>query len=176
MKIKHFSFLKPTLIFIVSISILIFMVGCSGNQPEQSTASVSPASESVSSTSAADSEVNDDSNDGSVPTSAEEVTLLKSASITDGAHDVSAVIELYSDNTLLVTGFNYDGKAPDVYIAIGTKPDGGEFEPTQMVSEKLEGAYENGELTINLPEGATFDAVSVYCEQYNDDFGSVVLS
>ncbi len=168
--------MKLALLFILSISILMFMVGCSGDEAAQSTSPVSQASESVSSVSVASSEISNASSDASMPSSAEEVTLLKSASITDGAHDVSATIELYSDNTMLVTGFNYDGKAPDVYIAIGTKPDGGTFEPTQMVTEKLEGAYENGELTIQLPEGVDFDAVSVYCEQYNDDFGSAVLS
>ncbi len=168
--------MKLALVFIISILILMFKVGCSGDETAQSTSPASQASESVPAASVASSEVSDASSDASMPSSAEEVTLLKSASITDGAHDVSAVVELYSDNTLLVTGFNYDGKAPDVYIAIGTKPEGGAFEPTQMVTEKLEGAYENGELTISLPEGATFDAVSVYCEQYNDDFGSAVLS
>ncbi len=105
----------------------------------------------------------------------DEAAIVKSGVITDGEHDVAAVVNLYSDNTLEIVGLSYDGKAPDVYIAIGNKTEGGAFEKTELVTEKFEGSYENHDITIELGEGKEFTAVSVYCDVYAEDFGSVIL-
>ncbi len=100
--------------------------------------------------------------------------IVKTALITDGEHGVSATINLYSDNTLEVMNFNYDGKAPDTYVTVGNITDE-KFEKVALVSEKISEAQENTNLIITLEEGLEFNAVSIYCSIFADDFGSAIL-
>ncbi len=105
----------------------------------------------------------------------EEVIVSKNGNITGGSYSVSATVNLLSDNTLELHNFNYNGGAPDVYVAIGNIVDGGSFEKIKLVTDKLDGAYENQTISIKLEEGDAFNAVSVYCDAYSEDFGSTIL-
>ncbi len=104
-----------------------------------------------------------------------DIVLLKTAVIENGAHGVTAQISLFSDNILVLENVNYDGKAPDAYVAIGNKTEGAQFEKTKLVSEKIEEELIESTITIQLEEDEDFNAVSIYCNFFADDFGSAIL-
>ncbi len=112
------------------------------------------------------------SNEVMAETSEEQVTLSHTATITGGSHNSSATVNLYSDNTIEVLSFNFDGRAPDVYIALGNYDNNGVFQRTLIVSPKLEGAFTDATLNYTIEEDVAFDAVSIWCEAYAEDFGS----
>ncbi len=104
----------------------------------------------------------------------ESVSIVKSGTITNGEYDVAAVVNLYSDNRLELIALNYNGGAPDVYIAIGTI-ENGSFQKSAILSGKITEKIENGSFEFMIEDGVDFNAVSVYCDAYSEDFGSTVL-
>ncbi len=163
--------MKKAILFAITLTLLC---ACSAQPQSQETQSQSTMTESQNSESQSESE-----SASSIPdseTASEPVnTIIKSGTIADGEHDVSATVNLYSDGTLELLNFNYDGKAPDVYVAIGNKPQDGEFEKILLVTDKLTEVQENTSLVIVLDDIHGFDAVSIYCDAYSEDFGSIVL-
>ncbi len=172
MKKKNRSSMKMFGIFTVVILTLVFMVSCSQAEPE----SQSSDTESESSVST-QSEDMGSKTDSSMDNGSSSMTasVVKSGTITDGQHLVSAEVKLYSDNTLELVNFNYDGAAPDVYVAIGNKSDDGEFEKLELASDIIEGEQSDATLMIKLDTTEDFNAVSIYCDEFSEDFGSTVL-
>ncbi len=159
------------------LAVVLFFASCSTDDDTSSKASVS-SSTPVASQSTDESsvpEVSSEQEDSSSDIQAEDKTIIQTATITDGAHASSAIINIYSDNSVEVLNFNYDGKAPDVYIAVGNKDNSGNFERVALLSNKIEGAQQDATLMLELGDVTEFNAVSIYCEQYSDDFGSSLL-
>ncbi len=113
----------------------------------------------------------DDTTEDETP---EEAKIIKTAVITSGEHGVSATVNLYSDNKLEITGFNYDGKAPDTYVALGNKTED-DFEKTALVSDKITEAQADTSLEIMLEDGLDYNSVSIYCSIFAEDFGSAIF-
>ncbi len=164
---------KTTIISLVSLLLTIIFVSCS-SEPQQET---TPNEQTEPPTTEQPTTTTPEEQQESAETEQPELAfLIKSGTITDGEHSVSATVDLYSDNTLVLSDFNYDGKAPDVYIAIGNKAEGGEFELIELVTTKLEGVFEDNVISIQLENIEGFNAVSVYCDAYSEDFGSTILN
>ncbi len=154
----------------------VYLTSCSNKSLSHSETSVSSI---VTSSSKAEA-----SSIASVPNSSasgssiaiDEVFVVSTAVIENGEHASSATINIYSDNTVEVLNFNYDGRAPDVYIAVGIKSEDGSFERVALISNKIEGVQQDATLNLTLNNVGDFNAVSIYCEQYSDDFGSSLLN
>ncbi len=180
MKFKTYN-LNRAIYLIITLAFVAIAVSCSAptQQLQEDTAETSTVSQELPENNEVQTEEN---NSESIQRDSmsdvqeiDEIVLVKTAQIENGEHSVSAIINFFSDNTLVLENFNYDGKGPDVYVAIGNKADGGEFEKTKLVTEKLVKQYEAETITIQVEEGELFNAVSVYCDYYADDFGSAVL-
>ncbi len=104
-----------------------------------------------------------------------ELEVLKTGTITNGEHKVSAVINLYNNGTLELTDFNYDGRAPDVYVAFGTIEDG-KFVYEGLLGDKITTALENETLTIQVDQNIDIKAISIWCHQFTEDFGSTTMN
>ncbi len=94
------------------------------------------------------------------------------------SHNVTGEVSIFSDNTLNIENFSYDGKAPDVYVYLGYY-EGNKFIPTHRISELLDRAY-TGELFItSIPADIDFNsinAVSIWCDEFTEDMGSTSLT
>ncbi len=165
---------RKNLWLVLAVILAVSLVGCGSDDFSSDTRLSDSETNSVESGSVEDSEEassESDSEDGG------ESSLLKSAIVTDGEHNVSGEIFIYSDNTLVIENFTYDGKAPDTYIALGHH-DGGKFVLGEVVSEIIVDAYSGEEYSIELPSNldiADYDAVSVYCLAFGENFGSADL-
>ncbi len=107
-----------------------------------------------------------------------ELYVVKYASIQTGEHNSSAEIDINNDNTVILNEFYYDGKAPDVYIALGNFDENGEFVKGEIVSPLIEGVYKGEEYRFTLSSDIDFDsytAISIYCNRYSEDFASAQL-
>ncbi len=159
-------------------SSLCFLTACSANQTSTSEPSTSVELESISEVeSEAESEaVTTETVEGEVTTQSNTITKTLSGSITNGLYQVAAQITLSSDSILNLEQVSYTGRAPDVYIALGNI-ENGIFVPTEIISEKLDRAYENESLSFDLKEYdlSEFNAVSFWCDAYSEDFGSTLL-
>ncbi len=168
-------------IILVFLACCILMVGCSAQDNEPN--SLQQQENAVSSELTIQSQSNETQEQMQQSTQqvqsqkeqASNTVLLKTAVIENGSHGVTAQISLFSDNTLVLENVNYDGKAPDVYIAIGNKTEGEKFEKTKLVTEKIEEELREETIIIQLEESDDFNAVSIYCDFYADDFGSAIL-
>ncbi len=162
---------------LIVFSLCTLFVSCTNNIAQGSDISISSSEPmtSVSQVTSTGSENENPSADSTTSPVAEEVSLVSSAVIENGEHESSATISIYSDNSVEVLNFNYDGRAPDVYIAVGNKSENGAFERVALISEKIEGVQQDATLKLTMDDVGTFNAVSIYCEQYADDFGSSIL-
>ncbi len=141
------------------LALSLFVVACSSNE-----------STTQSSTTQSSSQVSSEESTA---------TLVKTASIKDGEHDVSGEVKIYDDNRLVIENFTYDGKAPDTSVSLGNINSSDEFEHQINLGEKLERAYDNETLTITLDSTiilSQFNAVSIWCESAREDFGSSKLA
>ena len=100
-----------------------------------------------------------------------------SATLTSRFHNVSGVATIIDDCTIQLTQFNYDGGGIDVQVYAGKDL---QFLPSQggfsIKSGLLGTAYNNGTLTITLPDGVTlddFDSISIWCVPVGQSFGDV---
>ncbi len=156
---------------------LLLLTACQTNEQTSQTEATTPQASQEATTTIPELTVETlEILDEDVPLAEPEITIEMVASITDGDHDVSAQATIYSDGKLILENFYYDGAAPDVYVALGTKDDEGNFTLEQIISEKLEGAFENATFSVEIPLDVEFNAVSIWCDQYTEDFGSGIFS
>ncbi len=173
-KEKNIVFVLRVLVF--SVVVIILLTSCSDSTVEQESSEQMPDSSTSSQHDVSSDDVPEEVDGSEISDSEDDtVSIVKSASIENGAHESSADINLYSDNTLVLENFTYDGKGPDVYVAIGNKNGDGDFERLELVTEKLTREYTGEPITIQLSTDVEFNAVSIYCEAYSDDFGSTIL-
>ncbi len=174
------KFFVLTLAFMLS---LLVLAGCASE--------AAPAEPSVSTGSSADEQQNDEpvpdmgtdqlvapvgeeEPSEEAPQDSIDVTTLKTATIAGTEHDVAAQVELLSDGTLNLTGFSYDGGAPDAYIALGNITDG-KFANELLIGVPFDRAYDNETFSTVLDEAALaadYTAISIWCHAYSEDFGS----
>ena len=93
-------------------------------------------------------------------------------------HDTTGTATILDDCTIKVTGFSYDGTGLDVrfYGALGS-----DFENGFAMTEDLRknGGYDNETLTIDMPDGHSFDEVdslSLWCVDVGISFGEGVFA
>ncbi len=142
---------------------LVMIVGCSSNTTTKTDQTPSAANETVT-----PNEMEEQTPVAGLP--------LLTASIAAGEHDVKGEFTVLDNNTIEATQLYYDGKAPDVYIVLGSI-ENDKFEPKLTVSTKLN-ALDGGKMTLILPEGTNiddFDAISFWCQDFEEDFGSTRL-
>ncbi len=175
---KDFSYLKKIVTYLFLISLSIILVSCYKPTTEQEFSGKTQQVEQPQvATQSVPEQPTVQQNDDVVQAIVEpEQKIIKSGQIVDGEYNVSATVNLYDDNRIELVNFNYNGRAPDVYIAIGNKTDGGVFQKIKLVTDKLEGKHENQSIIINVESSESFNAVSVYCDAYSEDFGSTVLN
>lgn len=91
-------------------------------------------------------------------------------------HNVSGTVTIIDERTLHVSHFTYDGGGPAVYFYLGTQDTPAAFQAGLSVPPLLTGMPFNDEpITLTLPVGETLDgyeAVSVWCADFNVNFGS----
>ncbi len=105
----------------------------------------------------------------------EDAAVIKAAIIPKGEYDTSGKVEIMDNNILRISEFNYNGGAPDVYIALGNYDDNGDFIYGELVSPKLEGEYTNEELVYEISQNVDvnqYNAVSIWCHNFSEDFSS----
>ncbi len=172
--------MKKTLLILFVFLCVIFMFSCakesdtqiqsSSSQNSESSAFLQEDSDSTQSNGADTADAKDSEDE-----TKETVVVTKTATITNGQHNVSATFTFFSNNTLEVSNFYYDGKAPDTYISIGNIGDDNKYVHAEALSDIIVDAYEGETLIIELPQSINTDdynAVSVYCLAFNDSFGS----
>ena len=102
------------------------------------------------------------------------------AEITDGGvgHGVSGHAEIIDDCTVRITDFEFDGSGPNVHVygaADGNFSSG--FSMTDALARPT--PYEGETIIAKLPEGESLDnldAISVWCVDFEVDFGSGTFS
>ncbi len=109
---------------------------------------------------------------------ADAATIGAQATLSEIAHNVSGSVIITDANTFRVDDFTYDGGAPAVYFYLGTEDSQAAFTTGLEISPLLTGtSYDGnqGSLFFDLPAGntfATYNAISVWCAQFNANFGS----
>jgi Electron transfer DM13 len=100
------------------------------------------------------------------------------ATLSTIAHNVGGTVTVVDENTFRVDDFTYDGGGPLVYFYLGFSETNAGFTSGLEISTLLNGtAYDGtqGPLFFDLPAGETFtgyNAISVWCAQFNANFGS----
>ncbi len=166
-------------IFVIFV-MFIFLTACAQNGDDidtNSKASQSPQSE-------LDSQVDSKPQSGEAeateePLQEEGASVLKTAVFEPGEHSTSGTLEILSDNTVKISNFSYDGLAPDVYIALGTLSDNGEFVFEVVLTEIIVGDYNDEDVILNFAEDidiSQYSAASIWCLQYSEDFNSSEFS
>ncbi len=104
-----------------------------------------------------------------------QATPLKTATLSGIAHDVSGTVHVYENGTLELLNFSYDGAAPDVYVAFGSMDENGIFQYEILATALIEGEYNNETVVLPLEDGVdstAYTAVSIWCHEFSEDFGS----
>ncbi len=87
---------------------------------------------------------------------------------------ISGTVMIVSDCEIQISNFFYNGTGPNVSIYGAAD---GDFETGISLSDPINGTVFQGEtLTVFLPEGSSLDEInsfSVWCFEFNIDFGSV---
>ena len=102
-----------------------------------------------------------------------------SGSFSTLAHNVSGTATIIDNCTIEITNFTYDGGGPKVYFYGAIDHNYSSDAAFQLGSELQGKIYENESLTITLPNGKTLDdltGLSVWCADFNADFGSMVFT
>ncbi len=113
-----------------------------------------------------------------VKTSTTDEYVIKYATILTGEHNSSAQVDINDDLSVNLYNFFYDGKAPDVYIALGNFDNNGNFVKGEVVSPLIEGVYKGEDYKFSLSSDInleSYTAISIYCNQYSEDFASAEL-
>ncbi len=99
-----------------------------------------------------------------------------SAELSTIFHQVSGTVTIVDRETMYVESFTYDGGGPAVYFYLGATNSNSSFANGLAVPPLLSGTVYSGDsLTLTLPPGETLDrygAISVWCEDFNVNFGS----
>ncbi len=104
--------------------------------------------------------------------------IVKQASIPIGEHNAGGEIKVYDTNTVEVSNFTYDGGAPDTYIALGNYDAEGNFVYKVIISNELNKTYDNESFSLILPSTVDineYDAISVWCDQFSENFADAPL-
>ncbi|XP_076363990.1 protein Skeletor, isoforms B/C-like [Tachypleus tridentatus] len=99
------------------------------------------------------------------------------------AHGVNSdPIVIKDEKTMYIPNLQYDGAGPDVYFLVGTGTKPQSVGSTKVPDEKgrtgvLHG-YQSQDITLSLPGSLTvhdIDWFSLYCIQYEENFGHVII-
>jgi hypothetical protein len=97
-------------------------------------------------------------------------TLLSQA-----GHGVQGRVTIVDERTLRLTNFSYDGRAPDMFVYLGTSLDREAFRANGIrIGPLLARAYTNETLVVQLPVGQTLEgwtAVCIWCEFVRSNYG-----
>jgi hypothetical protein len=93
------------------------------------------------------------------------------------AHNVSGTVTIVDENTFRVDNFFYDGGGIDVHFILAAEDNNTVFRTNRLVTSLnlLGTPFNGGSITIDLPEGSTFDnynAISLWCIPAQANFGS----
>ncbi len=100
------------------------------------------------------------------------------AELTTIAHDVSGTVTIVDATSVRVDDFTYDGGGPAVYFYLGSDDTRLAFEAGLSIGGQLTGTSFDGSqepLLIEVPAGETLEgyhAISVWCADFNANFGS----
>lgn len=98
------------------------------------------------------------------------------AELTTYFHNVSGTVTILDPNSIRVDDFNYDGGGPAVYFYLGVDDSSPSFINGLSIGPLLTGTvYTNDTVFVNLPGNETlndYNAISVWCEDFNANFGS----
>lgn len=101
----------------------------------------------------------------------------RTAELSNNAHGVSGTIKVLNDCVIEVTNFNYDGGGPAVYFYAGV--DQNYRSNAFPIGRRLSGQqWVNETLLLTIPEGKSlddFNSLSVWCFDFNANFGDAVL-
>ncbi len=105
------------------------------------------------------------------------VAAVRGGNLSSLAHNVSGNVTVYEDNSIDVVLFNYDGRAPDVYFALGHY-NNGEFVYEILITDIITEAFVDDTYEIIVDDDINLDdyeAISVWCHEFSEDFGSTEL-
>ena len=95
------------------------------------------------------------------------------------AHNVSGSARIVDNCTIEVTSFNYDGLGPLVFFYGAINQEFAD-ESAFAIGESIDGTpFDNASLLLKLPAGKTLDdlnSLSVWCVEFNADFGSLTFT
>lgn len=95
------------------------------------------------------------------------------------AHQVMGDARIVDNCTIEISNFTYDGGGPDVFLYGAVDHDYAGSTGFKMGSQLNGKAYMNEAITVTLPDNKTLDSlntISVWCVDFNADFGNLVLS
>ena len=102
------------------------------------------------------------------------------ASLSTLQHGVSGTVTIVDERRLRITGFNYDGGGPRVYVYVGASNNNSSFTSGLPIGAQLQSRpYVNETIELQLPKGQTLDdhtAVSIWCVEFRVNFGSGVFT
>lgn len=110
--------------------------------------------------------------------SADSTKMGYSGTFSTLAHNVSGTATVIDNCTIEITMFNFDGVAPNVKFYAGVN---GNFSGSDAfgIGERIDGrSYSNETIILELPEGKfvdDFDSLSVWCVDFQADFGNLRL-
>ena len=111
--------------------------------------------------------------------SASHSNVGKSAIFSTFQHGVTGTVTIIDDCTIEITGFSYDGGGPQVYIYAGTDGDYVSSNAFQF-SKLLSGiSFSNNTIQLIIPDNKTlddFNSLSVWCVDFNANFGDVIFN
>ncbi len=159
---------RKVLLYTLVLSLMILLIGCGSGAPSEvlDDADIKSRSDGQS------DDINDSDDDK--PLESLDDSVVKMTTVT-GVHNISGDIFIYDDNTLVIENFTYDGKAPSTFVVLGHHDDDGFFVFETTISDIIVDAYEGEDYFIEAPDGvnlADYEAVSIYCVQYSENFGS----
>jgi len=93
------------------------------------------------------------------------------------AHEVSGMVRVVDNCSMVIENFNYDGGGFEVRAIVSADR---QYDMGVALSEDLrrDEGYENDTLELFLPEGVTLDDVgglSIWCVPFGADFGEAVF-
>lgn len=92
------------------------------------------------------------------------------------AHNVSGKATIIDDCTIFISEFYYDGGGPEVYVYAAKEHDYNGMSAFAISQRISNIAYQNGSLTLKLPDGKTLDdltGLSVWCVDFAANFGQM---
>ncbi len=162
---------RKFLLFALMFALVLMLVGC-GNSGEVSDDTGDQASGQQSDS--ADEDMESEDTESEDEDYEYDDSVIKKTSVT-GVHNISGDVLVYDDNTIVIENFTYDGKAPSTFVALGHHDDRGIFVYETVISEIIIDPYDGEDYFIEAPKGtnlADYEAVSIYCLQYRENFGS----